>query len=276
MYFKTYSLIIFRLITLLLWITPSLANSHNNPEFTNKLISSIEITPSTGGVSPEFIIEPPKGAVRVVWSINSDKKDNIIFSVTQGDEIIAKDLHDGSETVPGLIAGKNLTISDVQGSESAFKLDILARVIVEKKKTKTTANTSYGKSVYKKANCIGCHKWHGDGGGGYGGAALSLRTMELDVEDIKYTIRCGRPTTGMPYHGRHAYKGDDTSCYETTAKELGENMPPRARTLISERQLNAVVDYVVHVIKGSGEPNHEQCVAYWGEKSRQCDVFKKK
>ena len=29
---------------------------------------------------------------------------------------------------------------------------------------------------------MGCHKWHGDGGPGYGGAALSLRESGLDRE----------------------------------------------------------------------------------------------
>ena len=36
-------------------------------------------------------------------------------------------------------------------------------------------NVETGQAIYKRANCVGCHKWHGDGGGGYGGAALSLR-----------------------------------------------------------------------------------------------------
>ena len=35
--------------------------------------------------------------------------------------------------------------------------------------------TDAGKAVFKRANCVGCHKWHGNGGGGYGGDALSLR-----------------------------------------------------------------------------------------------------
>ncbi|MET0515814.1 MAG: c-type cytochrome, partial [Nitrospiraceae bacterium] len=35
--------------------------------------------------------------------------------------------------------------------------------------------TEGGKAVFKRANCVGCHKWHGNGGGGYGGDALSLR-----------------------------------------------------------------------------------------------------
>ena len=43
----------------------------------------------------------------------------------------------------------------------------------------TRHNGAEGKRIYEKANCIGCHKWHGEGGGGYGGAALSLRRTEL-------------------------------------------------------------------------------------------------
>ena len=42
----------------------------------------------------------------------------------------------------------------------------------------------YGLSAYKKGNCMGCHKWHGDGGPGYGGAALSLRETGLDREQL--------------------------------------------------------------------------------------------
>jgi mono/diheme cytochrome c family protein len=272
MFFISHFLKVFRFIALCLLFSPGLAISHNNPEFTNKLISSVEVNPSEGA-NTEFKIEAAKEAIRIVWKINGSNKDKIIFSLKQGDEIIAKDIHDGTETVPEIVFDKNLTVTNIQGAESAFKLDILARVIIEKKKT-VTAQSSYGKKVYKKANCVGCHKWHGDGGGGYGGAALSLRATELDIEELKYTVRCGRPTTGMPYHGRDAYQGDDTSCYKMTSKDLGESMPPRARTLLSERQLNTVVDYVANVIRGSGEPNLEQCVAYWGEKSRQCDAFK--
>ena len=45
--------------------------------------------------------------------------------------------------------------------------------------------TDAGKAVFKRANCMGCHKWHGNGGGGYGGDALSLRKTELTKEQIK-------------------------------------------------------------------------------------------
>ena len=57
----------------------------------------------------------------------------------------------------------------------------------------------YGLSAYKKGNCMGCHKWHGDGGPGYGGAALSLRETGLDKEQLTKIIACGRPGTNMPF-----------------------------------------------------------------------------
>lgn len=274
MSFTNHPSYIFRFLALCLLFSSSVVYSHNNPKFENKLITSIEVNAADSS-SPSFTISPiTKETIRIVWSVKSNDKANIIFSVKQGDEIIAKDLKDGGEINPNLINGDELTITNVQGSESVFKLDISSRVIVKKKK-KETIDTSAGKRVYKKANCVGCHKWHGKGGGGYGGAALSLRTTGLDAKWFKYVIRCGRPATGMPYHGRNAYKSGDTSCYETTAEELGKDLPPRARSLLNERQLDAVTDYVMHVIKGSGEPNLEQCVAYWGEKSRQCDTFRK-
>src|ERR671922_137079 len=72
-------------------------------------------------------------------------------------------------------------------------------------------NPELGKQVYQEANCVGCHKWHGDGGGGYGGAALSLRRTTLDRDLLLEVVRCGRPATRMPYHDRNAYEGVD--CY---------------------------------------------------------------
>src|ERR1700739_2104820 len=87
--------------------------------------------------------------------------------------------------------------------------------------------TEAGKAIYKRANCFGCHKWHGDGGGGYGGAALSLRATQLDRDQIIEVVRCGRPGTGMPYHDRQAYK--ESECYGgLTPKDLGEAMPAEA------------------------------------------------
>src|SRR5215470_9592536 len=90
--------------------------------------------------------------------------------------------------------------------------------------------TGAGKAVFKRANCVGCHKWHGNGGGGYGGAALSLRKTELSREQIIETVGCGRPGTGMPFFTRGAY--DSVKCHDMTREEAGSNMPPEAGTFL--------------------------------------------
>ena len=42
---------------------------------------------------------------------------------------------------------------------------------------------------------MGCHSWHGKGGGGYG-AGVSLRNINLTLNEIINVIKCGRPGTG--------------------------------------------------------------------------------
>jgi len=142
----------------------------------------------------------------------------------------------------------------------------------------TTANaaaadpTDAGKAVFKRANCFGCHKWHGNGGGGYGGDALSLRKTELTREQIIETVGCGRPGTGMPFFTRGAY--DTVKCYGMNRQEAGSQMPPEANVFLRPGDIEAVADYVIAHIKGKGEPNYGECVEFFGDASRVCDVYK--
>ena len=129
-----------------------------------------------------------------------------------------------------------------------------------------------GKAVYKRANCVGCHKWHGNGGGGYGGDALSLRKTELTREQIAETVGCGRPGKGMPFFTRGAY--DTVKCYDMTREEAGSHMPPEANTFLRPGDIEAVADYVIAHIKGRGEPNYPECVSFFGDTSRVCDIYK--
>jgi mono/diheme cytochrome c family protein len=130
-----------------------------------------------------------------------------------------------------------------------------------------------GKQVYEKANCVGCHKWHGDGGGGYGGAALSLRETALDRELLLEVVRCGRPATRMPYHDRNAYKSVD--CYGgMTRADLGADFPPKAATFLRAEEIEAVTDYVIGQVQGKGEPTYDDCVAFWGEGEKQCAAMR--
>lgn len=134
-----------------------------------------------------------------------------------------------------------------------------------------------GRATYAKANCVGCHKWHGNGGGGYGGAALSLRKTELDRDQIIMTVTCGRPGTGMPSFLRGVYDDDaaEHPCYGYSAKDLtGDNHVAEAGTFLRPNEIEAVADYVLANIKGHGETNLAECVAFFGDASRVCEVYK--
>lgn len=132
-----------------------------------------------------------------------------------------------------------------------------------------------GQAIFKRANCVGCHKWHGDGGGGYGGAALSLRRTELDKQQIMDTIRCGRPGTGMPYFSRNGYpQGGEPQCYGLSNKDLETMHVAQANVFLKPEEIEAVAEYVLTNIKGKGDPNLADCVAFFGEASKACDTFK--
>jgi mono/diheme cytochrome c family protein len=136
----------------------------------------------------------------------------------------------------------------------------------------TADPTEAGKAVFKRANCMGCHKWHGNGGGGYGGDALSLRKTELTREQIIETVSCGRPGTGMPFFVRGAY--DEVKCHDMTRQEAGALMPPEGGTFLRPKDIEAVADYVLAHIKGAGDPTYAECIAFFSNSSRVCDIYK--
>lgn len=132
--------------------------------------------------------------------------------------------------------------------------------------------TDAGKNIFKRANCMGCHKWHGNGGGGYGGDALSLRKTELTREQIVETVGCGRPATGMPFFIRGAY--DTVKCHDMTRQDLGDQMPPEATGFLRPNEIEAVADYVIARIKGKGEPSYAECISFFSDGSRVCNTYK--
>jgi Cytochrome c len=132
-----------------------------------------------------------------------------------------------------------------------------------------------GKRIFMRANCMGCHKWHGGGGGGYGGDALSLRNTQLDQAEIIETIGCGRPGTGMPHFLRDAYDQND-KCFGLTRQDIGDNIPPQPQMFLRPSEIEAVADYVVTHLKGKGEPNYAECLEFFGEGSRVCNVLKQR
>src|SRR6202035_5301951 len=133
--------------------------------------------------------------------------------------------------------------------------------------------TDPGKAVFKRANCMGCHKWHGNGGGGYGGDALSLRQTELTREQIIETVRCGRPGTGRPFFRPGAH--DSIHGYDMNRLDACNQLPPEAGVFLREKDVEEVADYVIAHIKGKEEPTLAEFCSFFSETSRVCDIYKK-
>ena len=130
-----------------------------------------------------------------------------------------------------------------------------------------------GQDIFKtKATCQFCHKWDASGDQGYGGNALSLRATKLTPAQVAETIKCGRPGTGMPFHDQFAYT--DKRCYGLTSTDLGNDMPPEPNAFLNADEINAVVQYLFATDVGHGPSTYDDCVAFWGSETRQCDSMK--
>ena len=125
----------------------------------------------------------------------------------------------------------------------------------------------YGLNVYKKGNCMGCHSWHGKGGGGYG-AGVSLRNSNLTLNEIINVIKCGRPGTGMPYFLRKAYK--EEKCYDTTFEDYDESYRPlSSKRFLSSKQIEAVSIFVLEVLQDKKLDNN-YCEFFYKKGSKVC------
>ena len=124
----------------------------------------------------------------------------------------------------------------------------------------------YGLNVYKKGNCMGCHSWHGKGGGH--GAAVSLRNTELTLNEIINVIKCGRPGTGMPYFLRKAYK--EEKCYDTTFEDYDETYRPvSSQKFLSSKQIEAVSIFVSEVLQNK-KLDKNYCEYFYEKGSKAC------
>ena len=125
-----------------------------------------------------------------------------------------------------------------------------------------------GLIVYKKANCMGCHSWHGKGGGGYG-AGVSLRNPSYEVSELINIIKCGIPGTGMPYFYRKSYKTE--KCYDTLFEDYSlTDRPKNSKSFINERQIKNLAAFVYSELQGK-ELNKEYCSKFFGVGSKVCE-----
>jgi mono/diheme cytochrome c family protein len=171
-----------------------------------------------------------------------------------------------------MIFNKPTARAGMLAASAALNFSMLAAAYGQSAQAPASDPTGAGKAVFSRANCMGCHKWHGNGGGGYGGDALSLRKTELTRDQIIETVGCGRPGTGMPFFMRGAY--DEVKCHDLNRQEAGAQMPPEGGTVPRPKDIEAVADYVIAHIKGAGEPTYAECVTFFSNTSRVCDIYK--
>ena len=151
----------------------------------------------------------------------------------------------------------------------ALSFSMPAAAYAQAAQTPALDPTNAGKGVFK-ANCVGCHKWHGNGGGGYGGDAPSLRKTELTRSSSLKRSASSAPGTAMPFFTRGAY--DEVKCHDMNRQEAGAQMPPEGGTFLRPKDIEAVTDYVIAHNKEPASPlrgvHH-----LLGSASRACDIY---
>ena len=123
-----------------------------------------------------------------------------------------------------------------------------------------------GRTIYQKVGyCVKCHGWPGDGISGISfqaPAGSSLRATKLDAEGLTEVIRCGIPGTEMPYHEAAAYRDD--RCYGLVLSDFEEGTAPVRGKTFPDKQFVDLIAYLQAQMIGLGEPNHDECAAYFG------------
>lgn len=134
-----------------------------------------------------------------------------------------------------------------------------------------------GRYVYRSVGyCGNCHGWPGDGITGtmlQAPRAPSLRKSKLDAELLYEVIRCGIPTTAMPYHGRTAYKSEP--CFGLVLADFPTESPPRRGKTFSDKDIAHVVAFLQAKVIGRGEPTFEECADFYDNPNASaCRILK--
>jgi mono/diheme cytochrome c family protein len=124
------------------------------------------------------------------------------------------------------------------------------------------AKARSGLEVWKSAGCSMCHGSFADGNNQNDDYPMgaNLRATRLDAAELKLTIGCGRPGTGMPSFDKGAY--NLRPCYERPLGDAPNDLYPAPAQLNSD-QIDAVIAYLQARIIGRGKITKEECVAYY-------------
>jgi cytochrome c553 len=131
-----------------------------------------------------------------------------------------------------------------------------------------------GKRIWKdKIACNACHGWSGNGvpDDSRMPVGANLRATKLNHAELVEVVKCGRPGAEMPHFDARAY--EDKRCYDVTAADLGDKVPPYTGTGLLAREIEAVVAYVEAKMVGRGAFTLEDCQEYFGATADVCKTY---
>src|SRR5215469_18382192 len=121
-----------------------------------------------------------------------------------------------------------------------------------------------GLAAWRNSGCADCHGAfaNGEKERDESPTGADLRRARLSAEEIKLTIRCGRPGTGMP-----SFEDGASGC-----SDGGGDLYP-APTKLTAEQIDDVVAYLQARIIGKGKITKQECLLYYTEKPDWCDDY---
>src|SRR5712692_3583005 len=121
-----------------------------------------------------------------------------------------------------------------------------------------------GVTAWCKSGCADCHGAfaNGEKERDESPTGADLRRARLNAEELKLTIRCGRPGTGMP-----AFEEGASGC-----PGGGGDLYPAASKL-SREEIDNVVAYLQARIVGKGKITKQECLLYYTDKPEWCDDY---
>jgi mono/diheme cytochrome c family protein len=130
-----------------------------------------------------------------------------------------------------------------------------------------------GLATWKTAGCADCHGKFADGNPDDDDFPIGadLRTTRLDTAALRQTITCGRPGTGMPSFDEGAYVV--RGCYRQRPGSRPGNLQPTPR-MLSQEEIDDVVNYLQARIIGHGKVTREECLAYHEGQDDACEDFR--
>ena len=125
-----------------------------------------------------------------------------------------------------------------------------------------------GLNLYKKANCSSCHQWHGNGGNSHGGVAASLRSTELNKNELILVIRCGILGSNMPYFSKN--KKIVSNCYGEDSNFIERGLIVKASKFLRDDEIELLADFIITNFKNK-KVEKKYCEEYFQGKSKICD-----